>query len=177
MNKSPYFENHICSTTRNMTFWSEGLHVGPRVYIYMLCVMEDTRHVWEHFVYSNWNSHVNVFSLGRFFVYLFVCTIWCMWYVFNTRQVQSHAGGTQISFGRLRKHPDQAMAWADAICHNHGRNNYARILFVVQLGDVDVPETKKKNAVLNSWMALLHLMILLPNLRFLIFGTLISARA
>jgi len=31
----------------------------------------------------------------------------------------------------LRRHPDQAMAWADAICHQHGRNNYARILFVV----------------------------------------------
>ena len=31
----------------------------------------------------------------------------------------------------LRKYPDQAVAWADAICHNHGRNNYARILFVV----------------------------------------------
>ncbi|CAL1141237.1 unnamed protein product [Cladocopium goreaui] len=31
----------------------------------------------------------------------------------------------------LKRHPDQAMAWADAICHNHGRNNYARILFVV----------------------------------------------
>eukprot|EP00434_Breviolum_minutum_P002675 symbB.v1.2.002362.t1/scaffold110.1/size325157/9 len=31
----------------------------------------------------------------------------------------------------LKRHPDQAMAWADAICHQHGRNNYARILFVV----------------------------------------------
>ncbi|CAK9081780.1 unnamed protein product [Durusdinium trenchii] len=31
----------------------------------------------------------------------------------------------------LKKYPDQAVAWADAICHNHGRNNYARILFVV----------------------------------------------
>lgn len=31
---------------------------------------------------------------------------------------------------RLRRHPEQAVAWADAICHNHGRNNYARIIFV-----------------------------------------------
>ena len=30
----------------------------------------------------------------------------------------------------LRKYPEQAMAWADAIVHSHHRNNYARVLFV-----------------------------------------------
>ncbi|CAJ1414377.1 unnamed protein product [Effrenium voratum] len=31
----------------------------------------------------------------------------------------------------LRRYPDHAMAWADSICHKHARNNYARIVFVV----------------------------------------------
>ena len=74
-----------------------------------------TIEAWRHFDVDYRGNNVNVATFG--------------WQGPNC--CKSKWGNYKVCTNLFRKYPDQAAAWADAICHNHCRNNYARIIFVV----------------------------------------------